>query len=125
MVGSLLVAFLQATHLLEAIQAALGPSIKTVLHLPAETAQVFIMGLVRRDFGAAGLYYMVNRITAVQLLTCLMVITLFVPCFASATVIWKERGVKEGLTVLAGSWLIAFGVGALLARLLEVFPALG
>jgi ferrous iron transport protein B len=125
MLGSLLVAFLQATHLLEAIQNGLGPAIRTVLHLPAETAQVFIMGLVRRDFGAAGLYYMVDHITATQLLTCLMVITLFVPCFASATVIWKERGVKEGMTVLAGSWVIAFGVGAILARLLEAFPVLG
>lgn len=125
MLGSLLVAILQATHLLEAIQNGLGPLIKAALHLPAETAQVFIMGLVRRDFGAAGLYYMVERITPVQLLTCLMVITLFVPCFASATVIWKERGAREGFTVLLGSWAIAFGVGALLARLLEAFPVLG
>ena len=124
MLGSLLVAVLQATHLLEAIQTALGPAIRTVLLLPAETAQVFIMGLVRRDFGAAGLYFMADRITAVQLLTALMVITLFVPCFASATVIWKERGVKEGVTVLIGSWIIAFGAGALVARVLGLFPFL-
>ncbi len=124
MLGSLLVAVLQATHLLVAIQTGLGPAIYAILHLPAETAQVFVMGLVRRDFGAAGLYLMADRMTSAQLLTCLMVITLFVPCFASATVIWKERGIKEGLTVLAGSWLIAFGVGAILARLLEWFPGL-
>jgi ferrous iron transport protein B len=124
MLGSLLVAVLQATHLLEAIQASLGPVIKAVLHLPYETAQVFIMGLVRRDFGAAGLYMMAERLTHAQLLTCLMVITLFVPCFASATVIWKERGIKESVFVLAGSWLIAFGIGALLARLMEVIPVL-
>ena len=123
--GSLLVAVLQATHMLQLIELTLGPVIKAVLHLPYETAQVFIMGLVRRDFGAAGLYLMADRITQAQLLTCLMVITLFVPCFASATVIWKERGIKEGLTVLAGSWIIAFGVGAIIARLLELFPVLG
>jgi ferrous iron transport protein B len=125
MVGSLLVAVLQATHMLEAIQNGLGPAIKAVLHLPYETAQVFVMGLVRRDFGAAGLYMMASRLTHAQLLTCLMVITLFVPCFASATVIWKERGIKESSLVLAGSWLIAFGIGALLARLLELLPVLG
>ena len=123
--GSLLVAVLQATHMLEAIEAGLGPAIKAVLHLPYETAQVFIMGLVRRDFGAAGLYLMAGRLTHAQLLTCLMVITLFVPCFASATVIWKERGIKESTFVLAGSWLIAFGIGAILARVLEFFPSLG
>lgn len=122
--GSLLVSVLQATGSLKAIEAALGPAIRSVLYLPAETAQVFIMGLVRRDFGAAGLYFMTDTITPEQLLTCLMVITLFVPCFASATVIWKERGIREGLTVLLGSWLLAFGVGAVLARLLNVFPVL-
>jgi ferrous iron transport protein B len=116
---------LQATHWLEAIQTGLGPAIKAVLHLPAETAQVFIMGLVRRDFGAAGLYFMTDMLTQAQLLTCLMVITLFVPCFASATVIWKERGMAEGVTVLIGSWLLAFGIGAGLVRLLEGFPILG
>lgn len=125
MLGSLLVAVLQATHLLEAIQAGLGPAIRGVLHLPYETAQVFIMGLVRRDFGAAGLYIMADHLSHAQLLTCLMVITLFVPCFASATVIWKERGIQESTIVLAGSWLIAFGIGAVLARLLEWFPVLG
>jgi ferrous iron transport protein B len=124
MLGSLLVAVLQATHGLEAIQTALGPVIQAVLHLPAQTAQVFVMGLVRRDFGAAGLYFMADQLTSIQLLTCLMVITLFVPCFASATVIWKERGMREGVLVLAGSWLLAFGVGALLARVLAVLPIL-
>lgn len=123
--GSLLVALLQATNMLEAIQNGLGPAIKAGLHLPYETAQVFIMGLVRRDFGAAGLYLMADGMTQAQLLTCLMVITLFVPCFASAAVIWKERGIKEGVAVLAGSWFIAFGVGAIIARLLEWFPVLG
>jgi ferrous iron transport protein B len=125
MLGSLLVAVLQGTHMLEAIQHGMGPTINAVLYLPAETAKVFIMGLVRRDFGAAGLYFMADRITHAQLLTCLIVITLFVPCFASATVIWKERGIKEGLTVLLGSWLVAFGIGALVARLLSTFPILG
>jgi ferrous iron transport protein B len=125
MLGSLLVAVLQATHMLEAIQATLGPAIRAVLLLPAETAQVFIMGLVRRDFGAAGLYFMADSISHAQLLTALIVITLFVPCFASATVLWKERGIKEGLTLLAGSWAIAFGVGALVARLLALFPVFG
>ena len=124
MLGSLLVSILQATHGLEAIQNALGPVIQAVLHLPAQTAQVFVMGLVRRDFGAAGLYFMADKLSAIQLLTCLMVITLFVPCFASATVIWKERGMREGVLVLAGSWILAFGVGALLTRVLSLIPIL-
>lgn len=125
MLGSLLVAVLQATNMLTVIELAIGPAIKAVLHLPYKTAEVFIMGMVRRDFGAAGLYMMANSITKTQLFTALMVITLFVPCFASATVFWKERGMREGLVLLLGSWTVAFAIGAVMARLLEIFPLLG
>ncbi|MGE0200250.1 MAG: ferrous iron transport protein B [Candidatus Melainabacteria bacterium] len=118
--GSLLVAILQVSGGLMWIQTQLTPVTEALLHLPGKTAQVFIMGMVRRDFGAAGLFFMKDTLTSVQIITTLMVITLFVPCLASAAVIWKERGMKEGVVVLAGSWLIAFGVGAMLARILAL-----
>jgi ferrous iron transport protein B len=85
--------------------------------LPAETANAFIMGMVRRDFGAAGMYFLAPKMSPAQILTSLLVITLFVPCIASATVMTKERGAKEGLTVLVGSWFIAFLLGGVFARL--------
>jgi ferrous iron transport protein B len=81
--------------------------------------------MVRRDFGAAGLYFLADHMTAIQILTCLVVITLFVPCIASATVIWKERGLKESSIVLIGSWFLAFALGAGVTRLLEGVQALG
>lgn len=124
MVGSLLVALMQTTGLLEMVQVALGPVTKTILHLPGETARAFIMGMVRRDFGAAGLRDLAPLLTPIQILTSLIVITLFVPCLASAAVIWKERGILESMAVLFGSWLLAFGIGAFFTRLLEVFPIL-
>jgi ferrous iron transport protein B len=119
MLGSLLVAISQATGWLDGIQDLLKPVTVSLLHLPAESAQAFIMGMVRRDFGAAGLLFLANQMTAVQILTSLVVITLFVPCIASATVIWKERGIRETAIVLVGSWLLAFGAGALVCRVLE------
>jgi len=120
--GSAIVAVLQVTGLLVWLQSALAPVTQTLLHLPAETAKVFIMGLVRRDFGAAGLYSMVDILTPVQMLTALMVITLFVPCIASATIFWKERGLGEAATILLGSWVMAFGIGVVVSRLFEWLP---
>jgi ferrous iron transport protein B len=116
--GSLLVAVLQTFGWLESIQLWLMPLTKTWLHLPAETARAFVMGMVRRDFGAAGLYMMADHISPNQILTSLIVITLFVPCIASAAVIWKERGAIETTTVVLGSWGLAFAIGGLVARIL-------
>lgn len=117
--GTFLVALCQVTGLLDAVQVWLAPLTQSILHLPAEAAQVFIMGMVRRDFGVAGLYFLAGQMTALQVMTSLIVITLFVPCIASAAVLWKERGWREGVMVLAGSWLLAFATGAVLTRLLE------
>ncbi len=120
--GSLIVSVLQVTGMLVNIQSWLSPVTMNLLHLPGETAQAFVMGMVRRDFGAAGLFGLQDVMTPVQMLTALVVITLFVPCIASATVFWKERGLKEATTILLGSWLLAFGAGAILCRLLELIP---
>jgi ferrous iron transport protein B len=57
-------------------------------------------------------------------LTSLVVITLFVPCIASAAVILKERGKFETALTIMGSWVMAFAFGAILTRLLEWIPLL-
>lgn len=114
MLGALLVSVLQVTGLLEAIQDALAPVTRGILKLPAETATVFIMGLIRRDFGAAGLNDM--ALGPAETLVALIVITLFVPCIASVIVMLKERGTTEGALIWAGSWIAAFLVGGLVAH---------
>lgn len=117
--GSLLVSVMQVSGLLGMAERMLAPVTVNLLHLPAETAKIFIMGMVRRDFGGAGLYFLADHLTATQIITALITIALFVPCIASFTVIWKERGLRESLSVLGGSWLIAFLIGAVTARILE------
>ncbi|MFM7390552.1 MAG: ferrous iron transport protein B [Vampirovibrionales bacterium] len=124
LMGAFLVSVAQMTGCLEDIQRFLEPITTRLLHLPKEAASAFIMGMVRRDFGLAGFYQLKDQLSVIQVLTSLVVITLFVPCIASATVSWKERGWKEGLSVLTLSWMLAFGVGAVLTRILEVLPFL-
>jgi ferrous iron transport protein B len=51
----------------------------------------------------------------------MVTITLFVPCFASILVIFKERGAKYMVGLLFSSTGLAFLLGGLLTRLLEVF----
>jgi ferrous iron transport protein B len=118
-IGALAVSLAEISGLLLWVQNALGGVTQTLLHLPKESASAFIMGMVRRDFGLAGFYTLKDVITPIQMLTSLVVITLFVPCVATATVMLKERGWREGTSVFILSWVMAFATGAVVTRLLE------
>lgn len=115
--GALLVSLLDVTGALEWIQRVASPLTVGWLHLPAEAATAFVMGFVRRDFGAAGFFTM--ELSPVQLLVGMVTITLFVPCIASVMVIVKERGWRYMAGLLASSVGVAFLVGGLLTRALE------
>lgn len=119
-VGSIIITLLDYFGLLITLQASLAPLTEGWLRLPRETATAFIMGVVRRDFGAAGLYDM--NLDAVPTVISLITITLFVPCIASVLVIWKERGWKEWIGIVGGTFATAFLVGGVAARVLEWLP---
>ncbi len=116
MLGALIVTLLQISGGLDVIQRALAPATVGLLHLPPQAATAFIMGLIRRDFGAAGLTDL--ALSPEQVIVSLVVITLFVPCIATVTVLFKERGWREALTLWLGSWVIAFAIGGVLAAIL-------
>ena len=114
--GALGVGTLQVTGLLTLWQDLLAPITTGWLQLPRGAAAAFVMGMVRRDFGAAGLYQL--TLTPYQIVVALVTITLFTPCIASLMVMLKERGLKEALIVWAGTWVVAFLVGGLLSQIL-------
>ncbi len=112
--GALFVTLMQVTGLLKLWQESLAPLTVHWLHLPKEAAAAFILGMVRRDFGAAGFTDM--HLTAAQGLVALVTITLFVPCIASAMILIKERSWREGLMIWLGAFVSAFLVGGLVAQ---------
>ncbi len=114
--GALAMSLLDVSGALQWIQRLAVPLTVGWLGLPAEAATAFVMGFVRRDFGAAGFFTM--DLSAPQLLVAMVTITLFVPCIASVMVILKERGWAYLIGLLVGSVGIAFLAGGLLARVL-------
>ncbi len=114
--GAVLITVLQYTGLLGTIENAISPLTVQWLKLPEQASVVFIMGIIRRDFGAAGLSHMV--LTNPQMLVALITITLFVPCVASIIMIFKERSKLEATAIWLGSFAIAFLVGGVLAQLI-------
>jgi ferrous iron transport protein B len=114
--AAVLITVMEFTGMLTAMQNALAPLTVGWLRLPKEATTAFIMGIMRRDFGAAGLYGM--TLTPQQTMVGLVTITLFVPCIASIMIMVKERGWKEGSAIWVGSLVIAFVVGGILVRML-------
>jgi ferrous iron transport protein B len=115
-IGALLLSVLEITGGLVAIQEWLVPLTVGWLQLPSEASTAFVMGFVRRDFGAAGLLEM--HLTEIQTVIALVTVTLFVPCIATVTMLFKERGTREGAAVWIGCLTIAFAVGGVLSQVL-------
>ncbi len=111
--GAIGITLLKEGGILYWIQEKVAPFIVGWLKLPKETTEAFIMGIIRRDFGAAGLNSL--ALTSDQTLVSLIVITLFVPCIAAMLVMIKEQGFKQALMVWLGSWFAAFAVGGIVA----------
>lgn len=104
---------------------ALAPLVRA-LGLPAETAKIFIFGFFRRDYGAAGLYDLIETgwLNTEQLLITATVLTLFVPCIAQFAVMVKERGWCIALSIALFVFPFAFAVGYILHCMLTVWQIL-
>lgn len=92
----------------------------TWIGLPEETAEVFLFGFFRRDYGTAGLYdlKMQELITDMELIVSMVTITLFVPCIAQLGMTIRERGWKTALLIEVLVFGLAFGAGFLVHLLL-------
>ena len=121
--GTALLFLLDRIGALAWLTAAARPLVTGALGLPPDAAQVFVMGFLRRDYGAAGMFKMAHdgSLSGVQAVVALTVMTLFVPCVANLLMIIKERGARVGLAILTFVTIVALGTGTVLNALLRVF----
>jgi ferrous iron transport protein B len=115
-VGTVLLFVASRTGMLAFIERVSEPLIVRLLDLPPKTAGVFLIGFLRRDYGAAGLYRMAQQgmLDHVQILVSLVTMTLFIPCLANFLVIIKEHGTRVAVGMALFIFPFAIGVGALL-----------
>lgn len=120
LLGTLLLFVLDQAHLLPSIIHGLEPIVTGWLGLPPQAAASFLLGLMRRDFAATELFLMQSQglLNPIQTVVSIVTITLFVPCIASIFMLFKERGAKVTLGILAFIFPFAILVGGLLYRLL-------
>ncbi len=122
LIGTVLLFGLSRLGWLAVMTRSVEPLVVGVLGLPAKTAQVLIMGFLRRDYGAAGLFAMAHsgQLSGAQAVVALTVMTLFVPCVANFLVMIKEQGSRAAFAILAVVTVIAIGTGAGLNAALRV-----
>lgn len=120
LLGTLALFALAKSGALPALIRAGEPLVSGWLGLPAEASSAFLLGFLRRDFGATGLFVMQSdgQLTAVQVVVAMVTITLFVPCVASVLVIAREWGARTAAAIAVLVFPLAFLVGGVLYRVL-------
>ncbi|HAW49332.1 TPA: ferrous iron transport protein B [bacterium] len=109
-------------NILSLIEWIFSPIVVNWLCLPARLAEVFIVGFLRRDYGAAGLYVLAKDglLTPSQIVVSLVVLTLFVPCFAQFLVLNREVGIKKAFFIFFFTLSCSFFFGGILNFFLKI-----
>ncbi|MCE1239726.1 MAG: ferrous iron transport protein B [Azonexaceae bacterium] len=119
LIGTFIMFSLDKFGVLPAIIEAGEPLVSGWLGLPKEASAAFVMGFLRRDFGATGLFAMAQNLDPIQAVVGMITITLFIPCFASLMMMVKEQGMKTAAAMVAVIVPFAFLVGGLFNILLR------
>jgi len=111
--GTFILFVLDKTHMLKWLEEAASPVVVRFLGLPQEATAAFILGFLRRDYGAAGLFALSKQglMNEHQVIVSIITLSLFVPCLASFFMIIKERGMKTSLLMFSLITVFALLVG--------------
>ena len=114
--GTAFLFVLDKTGALPAIIDGMKPLVVGWLGLPPAASAAFLVGFLRRDFGATGLFVLhaQGQLSPEQAVVAMVTITLFIPCVASIMIIVRERGAAKAAAMTAFVFPFAFLVGGLL-----------
>jgi ferrous iron transport protein B len=120
LLGTALMFALDKTGILDLLLQASQPIVTGWLGLPPEASAAFLMGFLRRDFGATGLFVMQSQglLSPLQVEVAMVTVTLFIPCIASVMMIAKERTWRTALGMVLLIFPLAIFVGGVLYRVL-------
>jgi ferrous iron transport protein B len=115
LLGTFLLFVLDRLGTLKVLERWVAPVVSGWMGLPREASAAFLIGFLRRDFGAAGLYRLAGEglLDPVQVVVSVVAITLFMPCIAQFFMVIKEQGIKVALAVAAVVLPTAVGVASL------------
>jgi len=119
--GTAALFLLDRLNLLQAIARLGEPLVTGWLGLPREMANAFLIGFLRRDFGAV---YILDASTGpvpllgpLQIFVSMVTITLFMPCVANFLMIAKEHGLRTAWAMAGFIFPFAFLVGGVINQI--------
>ena len=119
--GTMILFVLDKLRVLDKIARFGEPLVTGWLGLPRETASAFLIGFLRRDYGAVFLLDAAtgpkHLLTPHQVLVAMVTITLFMPCIATLFMISRELGKKTAAWITVFIFPFAFLVGGLVNHL--------
>ena len=125
-IGTAVLFVFDRLNLLDLLASLGEPLVSGWLGLPAEMANAFLVGFMRRDFGAV---YILEAamgpnplLSPHQILVAMVTLTLFMPCIANFLMIAKEQGWKIAFSMAAFIFPFAFFVGGFVNHLGRWFP---
>lgn len=122
MIGTLILFVLDKSNLILWFEKISAPIVQNFLGLPAKATEAFLIGFLRRDYGAAGLFNLANQglLDANQIVVSVITITLFMPCIANLLMIIKELGWKVASWMSLFIFPFAFLVGGIINNALNI-----
>ncbi|MBT3317531.1 ferrous iron transport protein B [bacterium] len=114
--GTVILFALDRSGVLVVIRDFAAPVVQVFLGLPEQATDAFLIGFLRRDYGAAGLLDLQQKglLDGTQVVVSLIIITLFVPCIANFFVMIKERGLLISVAMSIFIVIMAVTVGGLM-----------
>jgi len=111
--GTVVLFVLDRLFILPFIVRMAEPVVVGLLGLPAKAAEAFVMGFLRRDYGAAGLFDLARQglMDHTQIVVSLVTMTLFVPCVANFLVMIKEHDFRKAALMVGFIVPYALAVG--------------
>jgi ferrous iron transport protein B len=119
--GTLILFLLDKMKVLGWLESVSAPVVVHFLGLPSKTTGAFLMGFLRRDYAAAGMFNLARQgmLNENQVIVSLVTLTLFVPCLANFFMIVKERGTRTAFFMMALIIPFALLVGGTLSFILN------
>ncbi|MBE6034707.1 MAG: hypothetical protein E7222_08415 [Clostridiales bacterium] len=116
-VGNIIVSVLYFYGFINKLCSFTAPFFCNFLHLPADSAIIFILSIIKKDLGAASLLALFanGSFTDAQIFVCTVMLTLFVPCLASMIILFKH----ENKLITAGIWVLCILLSLIAGKILS------
>mgnify|MGYP002577674378 CR=1 FL=1 len=111
--GSVVISIAMYFGVLDWLCGIFSPLMERFLHLPAEATELFILNILKRDFGSASLLSLAGKgaFDGFQMITILTMLTFSVPCFNSTILLFRQQKLPDACFIWLGSFLASLSVG--------------